>query len=382
MARRLRLSVVQLVPALHAGGVERGTLEIGEALVAAGHRSIVISAGGKMVADLEAAGSEHHRWPIRAKTPLALALVPRLRRFLREVDADIVHARSRLPAWVGYLAWRGMPPDSRGRFVTTAHGVYSVGRYSRIMARGERVIAVSRAVREHLLEAFPGTDPARVQVIHRGVDARAFPRGHRPAPDWLTRWREAHPGLAGRFVVTLAGRLTRLKGHDTFLRLLVRLAAERPSVHGLVVGAEEPGGSRYATALREEARAAGVPVTFAGHRDDMADVYAVSDLVCSLSSHPESFGRTVLEALSIGVPVLGFAHGGVAEILAEAFPAGMVTPGDEEQLLASALAFHDRPPTVAPLAAFTLADMQASTLHLYEALAASRARAHEVRSGH
>ena len=372
MARQRRLSVVQLVPALDAGGVERGTLEVAAALVAAGHRSMVISSGGRLVTELETAGSEHHRWPVRAKSPLALALVPRLRRFLRDTGADIVHARSRLPAWVAYLAWRGMPAASRPHFVTTAHGVYSVSRYSRVMTRGERVIAVSEAVRQYLLEAYPGTDPERIRVIHRGIDARQFPRGHRPAHAWLEAWRRSYPALAGRTLITLPGRLTRLKGHEIFLRLIAALAGSGLPVHGLIAGGSDAGSERYARALRERVREEALPITFIGHRDDMADIYAVSDLVCSLSTHPESFGRTVIEALSVGVPVLGFAHGGVAEILAAAFPAGRISPGDEHELRERASAFLRSPPAVAPLAAFTLADMQARTLDLYQELAATR----------
>ena len=369
MASVRPLNVVQLVPELASGGVERGTLEVAEALVAAGHRSLVISAGGRMVAELEAAGSEHLSWDIGRKSPLTWRYVPRLRRLLAERAVDIVHARSRVPAWVAYLAWRGMPAGGRPRFVTTAHGVYSVNRFSEIMTRGECVIAVSESIREYLWRSFPRADRERIRVIHRGVDARHFAPGYRPTPQWTAGWRRQFPELGGKFVLTLPGRLTRLKGHAAFVRLMARLGAVEAGAHGLIVGDADSSGARYAAQLRREVAGAGLPVSFAGHRDDMREIYASSDLVLSLSSHPESFGRTVAEALSMGVPVIGYDHGGVGEVLRGAFPEGRVAPGDEEQLFARVRAFRHDPPLPATPLPFTLQAMLDQTLALYRELA-------------
>ena len=138
-----RLTVLQAVPALQGGGVERSTLEVAAALVRNGHRSLVISAGGRLVPELLDAGSEHVCWPIGRKSPLTLRLVPRLRRLLHREGVDILHARSRLPAWVAWLAWRGMDPARRPRFITTVHGLNSVNAYSAVMLKGEQVVAVS-----------------------------------------------------------------------------------------------------------------------------------------------------------------------------------------------------------------------------------------------
>ena len=137
-----RLTVVQLLPALDSGGVERSTLEIAAALVAAGHRSIVVSAGGRLVAPLEAAGSEHVALAIGRKSPRAWLAMRALRAKLADWRPDIVHARSRLPAWLGWFALRGLPAP-RPHFVTTVHGLNSPGRYSGVMVRGERVVCVS-----------------------------------------------------------------------------------------------------------------------------------------------------------------------------------------------------------------------------------------------
>ena len=217
-------------------------------------------------------------------------------------------------------------------------------------------------------------DMARVRVIHRGVDARLFPRGYRPSRAWLSAWREQYPQLQNRYLLTLPGRITRLKGHAAFLRLLARLAAMDADVHGLIVGDADAGGRAYARDLQRQACDAGLPVSFTGHRDDMRDIYASSNLVLSLSSHPESFGRTVAEALSMGIPVLGYDHGGVGEVLRSAYPEGRVPPGDEEALLARVLAFMGQAPAPGPQP-FTLEAMLAKTLALYEELADAAPRA-------
>ena len=369
MASPRPLTVLQLLPELDSGGVERGTLEVAEALVSAGHRSLVISAGGRMVPTLEAAGSEHLTWNIGRKSPFTLRFVPRLRRLLQARRVDIVHARSRVPAWVAFLAWRAMATDRRPRFVTTAHGVYSVNRFSEIMTRGECVIAVSESIREYLRESFPRTDMARVRVIHRGVDERLFPPGYRPATRWTADWYAAFPELKNNYVLTLPGRLTRLKGHDAFIRLLAELAKNDSGVRGLVVGDADSSGKNYADGLRAEVARRDLPISFAGHRDDMREIYASSDLVLSLSSHPESFGRTVLEALSMGVPVLGFDHGGVGEVLAAAFPEGRVAVDDEQSLVAKVIHMRNSPARPATPVPFTLDAMLHKTLALYAELA-------------
>lgn len=366
----VRLSVAQLLPALDGGGVERGTLEVARELVRQGHRSAVISAGGRLVPELLRDGSEHLTWPLGAKSPRTLRWIWPLRRWLAEQRIDILHARSRLPAWIGWLAWRGMDPLTRPRFVTTVHGLYSVSRYSAVMTRGERVIAVSETVRAYLQRHYPQLPAERVRVIHRGVDSRAFPYGYRPSSDWLADWYRRFPQLREGSVLTLPGRLSRLKGHEDFIELIARLRARGLSVRGLVVGGPEPRRQRYADGLREIVRSRGLGdvVLFAGHRGDMREVYAVSTVVLSLSAKPESFGRTVLEALSLGVPVIGYDHGGVGEILGRIYPAGSVPAGDLDTLTARVVEWLSAAPPVPPDPGFPLQRMLDETLALYEGL--------------
>ena len=157
------MKVVQVLPALEGGGVEQGTLEVAQALTAAGHESLVVSKGGRLVDELEQGGSRHVAWDIGRKHPSTVLAARRFRRWLTEERPAILHARSRLPAWVCWLAWRGMPETARPRFVTTVHGLYSVNRYSAIMTRGERVIVVSDTARQYVEMNYPHADMGRVE---------------------------------------------------------------------------------------------------------------------------------------------------------------------------------------------------------------------------
>lgn len=370
-----RLCVAQLVPALVSGGAERSTLEIGRALVEAGHESIVISGGGRLVGQLEAEGSRHIELPIGRKSLRTLTLVPRLRAILAEVGADIVHARSRLPAWIGWHALRKIGPP-RPHFVTTVHGLNSPGWYSGIMARGDRVICVSNMVRDHVLRHYRDTNPARLVLIPRGVDAIEFPFGHQPDDDWRTRFFAEFPRLEGAPLLTLPARGTRLKGHADAIRLLADLKERGVDARLLLLGAREPGRESYVTELEGLAEKLGVArdMVISAPREDVRDVMAVSTLILQLSTQRESFGRTVIEALSLCRPVLGYAHGGVGELLTDLYPAGRVPAGDRARLVERAAELMRAAPAIQPLTRYRLSDMQEATLGLYREIAAEPLR--------
>lgn len=375
-----RLTVVQLLPALESGGVERSTLEIADALVRAGHRAIVVSAGGRLEPALRATGAEHVALDIGRKSLLTLRHAAALRRLFAEVGADLVHARSRLPAWIGLWALRGMPAASRPRFVTTMHGLNSPGRYSAVMTYGERVICVSDTVRRYLLQHYPQTDPSKLVVIPRGIDPAQFP--HTAHPDHEARaWAAAqHPALAGEGpLLLLPGRGTRLKGHHDAIVLLARLRRAGIDARVWMPGAREPGREQYVLGLEADAARAACAeaVAITPPTTEIARAYAASDLVLQLSHKPEAFGRTVIEALSVGRAVAGWAHGGVGELLAELQPCGAVAPFDEDRLFdtVKAMLAHPSPP-LATMHAYTLRAMQDATLALYHDLADDRRLAH------
>lgn len=365
-----RLTVVQLIPALHSGGAERSALEIARALVQAGHRSVVISAGGRLAQQLVAEGSEHITLDIGRKSPRTLFRLSALRRHLRDIQPDIVHARSRLPAWMGWWALKGLP--QRPHFVTTVHGLNSPGRYSEILLRGERVIVVSQTLRDYVLGHYHWLEPGRVRVIPRGIDPAAFPYGHRPDEAWARAFFAEYPMLAGAPLLTLPGRGTRLKGHRDAIELLADLRRRGIDARLLLLGVVEPGREAYLEELRALIRERGLEsqVVLAPARSDVRDIYAVSSLVLQLSNKPESFGRTVVEALSLCRPVLGYAHGGVGELLAELYPAGRVPAGDRERLVERAAELLRVAPPIPMLQSYRLADMQQATLALYEEVVA------------
>lgn len=366
------LTVVQLLPELEVGGVEQGTLEIAEALVAAGHRAVVVSGGGRLVPALEAAGAQHVKLAIGRKRLSSLALVPRLRALFRQEAVDVVHARSRLPAWLGHLALRGMPVAQRPHWVTTVHGPYTVNRYSRIMASGERVIAISDFIRDYVVQAWPEVPHSRIRVIPRGVSPLRFPWGYCPSADWLARWSTEGPP-PGRRLLTLPARLTRWKGQLDFIDMMAQLVGQGLPVHGLLVGGPHPRKREFEAELKARIASLGLSdhVQLLGQRSDMRDLLAISDVVYSLTREPEAFGRTTVEALSLGRPVIGFDHGGTGEILRTVFPAGLVPVGDITAAAQRTAAFLAACPPVPREQPFTLQRLQSATLQVYEELCQS-----------
>lgn len=211
-----------------------------------------------------------------------------------------------------------------------------------------------------------------MRVIPRGIDPQAFPYGHRPDEAWRKAFFAEFPVLAEAPLLTLPGRGTRLKGHHDAIELLVDLKRRGIEARLLLLGVIEPGREAYVAELREliQLRGMAAQVVMTPPRRDVRDIYAVSALVLQLSNRPESFGRTVIEALSLCRPVLGYAHGGVGELLAELYPAGRVPPGDRERLVERAAELLRVAPPISPLQSYRLSDMQQATLALYDEVAA------------
>ena len=377
-----KLTVVQLLPALESGGVERSTIEIADALVRAGHRAIVVSAGGRLLPTLQATGAEHVALDIGRKSIATLRHVGGLRRLFAQTQADIVHARSRLPAWIGHFALKGIAAR-RPHFVTTVHGLNSPSRYSAIMARGERVVCVSQTVRDYVLRHYPATDAARLRVIPRGIDASAFPHAAWPDRDARARAAALHPQLGGDGpLLLLPGRGTRLKGHADALLLLAALRGAGLDARLWMPGAREVTRGDYMIELERQAAALDIAdaIAMTPPTAAIADAYAASDLVLQLSPKPESFGRTVIEALAVGRPVLGWAHGGVGELLQALQPQGAVAPFDIDALARVARTLLAQAPALAVtmpamLHDYSLQAMQDATLACYTEIADDRSAA-------
>ncbi|WP_066961208.1 glycosyltransferase family 4 protein [Microbulbifer sp. Q7] len=368
------MKVIQLLPALNAGGVERGTLDMARALVQQGHESIVISSGGRLVEQLEMEGSRHITLPIHKKSLSSLLQVRPLRQRIRALQPDILHVRSRVPAWITYLAWNKLDPATRPRLVSTAHGLYSVNRYSAIMARTEQVIAISDCVKDYLLTNYPQDLCAAPEVIFRGVDTREFsPQVPAPA-GWLENTLGEFPELRDRRWLLLPARLSRWKGQEAFIALIAELSRQGEDVQGIILGEAEKNKQHYAEELHALVAKHGIAgrITFTGHRSDIREWYRHAALVYNLSQKPEPFGRTVIEALAMQVPVIGYNVGGPAESLRAGFPQGLIENGDRQQLVSKTRELLHTPATPHLPAAFTLQYQAHQTLALYQRLIARK----------
>ena len=366
-----RLTVVQLLPALHAGGVEQSTLEIAQALVAHGHRAVVISGGGRLVDLLCGFGAEHIRLAIGRKAVSTLGLVWAVRKLIERVRPDIVHARSRLPAWIGRCAVLSLPHAQRPRWVTTMHGLHSKSFYSAVMTSGERVICVSETVRKQIIHNYPKTDPSRLRVIPRGIDPAHFSR-HPQRDDAARAWAcEILSGWDSRLpLLIMPGRGTRLKGHHDALKLIALLHQQGVKAFLWLVGVKELSRLAYVDELEALAEKLGVAhaVAMSSVTHQMVKVYAASDIVLQLSRRPEAFGRTVLESLAVGRPVVGWDHGGVGELLQRFLPSGAVRPFSLTALSDCVRQFLACPQEIERPESLTLDAMQKSTLRVYAEL--------------
>lgn len=323
-----KLTVVQILPELEEGGVEGETVDLGIYLAQKGHRSIIISGGGRLVPLLERNGCVHVFWPfIGEKSLRCLQYIPKLKRYLLEEKVDILHLRSRLPAWIGYLAWKLIPEEKRPSLVTTFHGFYSVNSYSCIMTKGERVAAVSETIREHIIKNYK-IDQKKIGLIHGGFEENAFT----PAAVTQERIEELRsawiPPGCDKKIIILPGRLTLWKGQDVLIESLA-LMDDRDFICLLIGDTEE--NTSYTRKLRERIRQLGLSdnIFLVGHCDDMPAALMLADLVVSASStQPEAFGKVAIEAMAMGKPVIATAHGGSLETVAEGETGWLVPPMD------------------------------------------------------
>lgn len=372
------MKILQVIPELDAGGAERTTLEVAEAIIADGGEALVASQGGRLEGELDALGGRLIRMPLASKNPITLwQNTNRLADLIRQEGVDIVHARSRAPAWSAKWA-----SDRTGaHFVTTYHGTYNARsglkrRYNSVMARGELVIANSQFISAHIAREHPFAQP-RVRVIPRGVELARF------APDAVSPERvdalaEAWGVRQDRAILILPGRLTGWKGQREAIRAMGRIRRhgeiEQPL---LLLAGDAQGRDAYVAELENLIAVEGVKddVRLVGHCTDMPAAFALSDLVLTPSNEPEAFGRTAAEAGAMEKPVIAADHGGAQEVILHSETGWRVTPGDDEALAAAiegalSLSPADRAGMGARARAhisehFSTAALQASTLRVY-----------------
>lgn len=321
------MNVLQIVPQMEVGGVETGTLDVVQGLVQRGHQALVISNGGVLVPRLEQLGGRHLQRPVHRKHPW------RVWRMAREVAdlvererVDIIHARSRVPAIIGYLAWRRVArrvslADGRDRlpaFVTTAHGFYRPHWFSYPATWGRAVIAASDAMARHLVEQF-GVTHDQIQLIPRGVDLAKHPFRDIAKDPPRSAW-----------TIGVIGRLTPIKGHLVLIKAMAAVAKLVPKVLLMVVGDAPPEKTAYEQELHRLVHQLGLDtvVGFVGRREDIPQLLATMDLLVMPSTYQEGFGRVLIEAGACGVPVVASRVGGVADVIEHGRTGLLVPPHD------------------------------------------------------
>ncbi len=363
----MKPAVLQVLPALNVGGVERGTLEVGKALVSKGYSSCVVSAGGRLVEQLEREGSKHFNMDIGKKSPLTFRFIAALRAIIKNNEINIVHVRSRLPAWVAYLALKGIPEKTRPVLISTVHGPYSVNWYSKVMLRADHIIAISEFIKDYIINNYPDTDRTKITVIHRGVDNNIYNADYIIDPDWLCPWSN-HAAISDKKIITLPARITRWKGQLDFVEIIGKLRAKGLPVYGVIAGGAEKRRLNFHDEIQDKIKNMGLEsdISMLGQRNDMKEIMKASDLVLSLAKIPEAFGRTALEALSLGTPVVAYDHGGAHEVLTALFPNGLVPANNIELAVDKVAQLCDANITIEKRNPFTLENMLEKTIRVYE----------------
>ncbi|MEE2932548.1 MAG: glycosyltransferase family 4 protein [Pseudomonadota bacterium] len=327
--------ILQVLPSLETGGAEKGCIDVAKAITESGGIALVASSGGKMVRDLDRAGVHHINMPVNTKNPLRMHMnVNKLISVIRDFNVDIVHARSRAPAWSCYKACNA----TKTHFITTFHGTYNISsglkrHYNSIMTRGEPVIAISRFIAEHMKNEYQ-VNSERIRLIYRGVDIESY------NPSAVTAGRIVQLAEKWRLtdgvpVIILPGRLTRWKGQSVLIKALAELG--EMEFRCLLVG-DDQGRSGYRQELISLVKKLrlGSKVHFVGHCDDMPAAYMLADVVISASTDPEAFGRVMVEGQALGKPVIGADHGASRELILPN-ETGWLVPPNKTSALASML---------------------------------------------
>ena len=316
------MNILQLLPKLEVGGVERGTVDLARHLALNGHKAVVISGGGTLVRDLEKFKVKHYRLPIGQKSPLkAFLMIRKVKDIIEKENIDIVHARSRVPALIGFFAARA----TNRVFLTTAHGYYKKHLISRVMGWGKFVIVASNVIAKYMNEDF-GVPDERIRLIPRGVDLDKFK--FEPLKDRKSK----------EFKIGIISRITPLKGHDTFVEAIAILHRIMPNARAVIVGEPPSKKQKYMDDIKLLVKRSGLTsvVEFMGGRSDIPEILSQLDVLVSSTKTPEAFGRVIIEAQAKGVPVVATRVGGVVDIIKDG-ENGLLCPAEDPKAMADAI---------------------------------------------
>lgn len=334
-------TVLQLIPALDAGGAERGCIDVAAAIVKAGGRAIVASEGGRMERQLIRAGAEVWHYPLSSKNPLVMKrTAKKLAERARAEGVSLIHARSRAPAWVGRWAadQAGLP------FVTTWHGLHEAGNalkrwYNSSLAKGDRVIAISDFIAERLRSIYAVED-ARLRMIHRGIDTEIFCPDAVPAARMLNVMGDwSLPD--GVPVILLPGRLTRWKGQLDAVEAAAKVRdALGPESFVMVMVGDDQGRTDYRAEVQKAVKKHDLEwnMRIRGHVADMPAAYKLASIVLCASNKAEAFGRVPVEGQAMGAIVVATDHGGASETVVPSETGFLVPPGDVDAMAEALIA--------------------------------------------
>ncbi len=355
------MNVLQILPELRVGGVERGTVDMAANLVKLGHKAVVISNGGELVKDLTAAGALHYQLPVHHKSLLGIiAMIPKIAAIIRNEKIDIVHARSRMPAWSAYFACR----RTKTVFITTCHGYYKKHLFSYCMGWGKRVIVPSNVIGRHMIEDF-GVPRDRIRMIPRSVEVGKF------------RFTDPAKKRRKEFNVGIVGRLTPIKGHLDFIKAMHKASRSVQDLKIWVVGDAPASKDAYKEQIKVLVRRLGLwhCTEFLGSQKDIPEILSHLDLLVLATTTQEAFGRVIIEAQAAGVPVIATAVGGVVDIIDEGKTGLLVPPNDPQAMADAAVRIFRDPALASKMAAaayervkerYTVELMVSKTIEVYK----------------
>ena len=322
------MRIVQVIPELNEGGVERGVVELNREFVKKGIESFVISAGGKLENQINLDGGNHVKFDVCSKNIFtAFRRVKDLKKILKEIKPDIIHVRSRVPAWLVYFANKSL----NIKIVSTVHGFNSVGFYSSIMQKSDAVISVSNSIKEYIQKHYQ-TSENKITVIPRGIDLELF--NPKNIDEIFIENFKKEFNLKDKFIVSSVGRVTQLKDYETFIKAILLVKKEIPNVIALIVGGVRSDKEDYLNSLKNLIKELNLEenIIFTGSQSKIEQIYALSDVVISSSKKPESFGRAVAEAICMNKPVIATNHGGVKDIIIENINGFFFEVGNDKEL--------------------------------------------------
>ena len=327
-------TIIQILPSLDTsgGGVERGTLDVARETVEKGYKSIIVSSGGNMSEKLKHKGVLHYEMPLNKKSLISYIKVKKkIRILIEEMKPDIVHVRSRWPAF----CVNNIVKDLNIPLVTTYHGTYSGNKnfikrkYNSLMTQGDRIISISEFITNHIKFFFPQCKN-KIRLINRGIDTNYYDVKS------VTQFRKEklikELGIDEKHhVILLPGRITQWKGHEVAIKSAEIISREKPELNFLMlfVGSEQ-NKNNYLKRLKSYVKNRGInnKILFAGNKNDMPSVYSISDLIISTSIEPEAFGRVSAEASAMSKPIIATNHGGSKNIIINNFTGWLIKEND------------------------------------------------------